>query len=148
MSDDPLALDRKALFAIVLVGLVLGPAAILATIWRLTDAPDFTDVTTFGCVASGLSSLLVVVIVRSVGRELAGAIGVRFDDTGVQRGRIRLAWTAITEVGSPSYGYLDLRDASGTTLRITTYLFRDRAGLLAHVGRKVGVVLRERTLSL
>lgn len=146
--SDPFALDRKALFAVVLVGLVLGPAAILLAVWKLSRGLDFVGMTTFEWIAGALSLLLLVVILRSVGRELAGAIGLRFDDAGVQRGGTRLAWDAVTEIGSPHYGYLELRDVEGRHLRISTYLFLDRAGLLAWIGRKVDVALRERTLSL
>ncbi len=148
MSDEPLALDRKAIFAVVLVGLVLGPALILAAVWRASHGLDFAGMTTFEWIACGLSLLLLVVIVRGVGRELAGAIGLRLDDAGVQRLGIRLSWDSITEIGSPQFGYLDLSDASGRRVRISTYLFDDRQGLLELVSSKVGVVLRERTLSL
>jgi hypothetical protein len=146
--SDPFALDRKALFAVALLGLVLGPAAILLAVWKLSDGLVVAGMTTFEWIASALSLLLVVVIVRAVGRELSGAIGLRFDETGVQLGRTRLAWDAVTEIGSPHYGYVELRDGEGRRLRISTYLFLDRAGLLEWIGRKTGVTLRERTLSL
>ncbi|MFV8748949.1 hypothetical protein ACNOYE_00200 [Nannocystaceae bacterium ST9] len=147
MSDDPLALDRRALFAVVALGLGLAPAAILAAVWELTVGLRFVGMTTFDWIAAALSLLVALVIVRLVVRELSGAIGLRFDDEGVERLGLRLRWDAVREVGSPNFGTLELRDGEGRGLRISTYLFRDRAGLLEWVGSRVGVRLRERTLS-
>lgn len=142
------ALDRKALVALVLVAFVLMPGLILAAIVKLTHGFDPALTTRFEWVAASLATLVLVLVLRAVSRELVGVVGLRVDDEGIARGRTRLAWAAITEVGSPRYGMLELRDASGGSLRISTYLLRDRESLLRYVGDKLGVALRERTLSL
>lgn len=144
---DAFALDRKALAAIVLMGLVVAPGLILAAIGYLTHGLDPAATTPFEWLASALCLLTCFAIVRAIARELSGAIGLRFDELGVARGRVRIAWSAITEIGSPEFGHLILRDDSGRTLRIATYLFHDRGLLLGEIGRRCGVETRERSLS-
>lgn len=146
--SESVALDRPALVVVVGLGLVLAPALILAAIVELAHGFAFAAMTTFEWFAVAICTLVSIALVRAVLRELVGVIGLRLDDEGIARAGTRLSWAAIREVGSPRYGTLELRDASGRVLRISTYLLRDREALLREVGRRVGVSLRERTLSL
>jgi hypothetical protein len=144
---DAFALDRKALAAIVFTGLVLGPGLILVAVGYLTHGLDPSATTPFEWFATALCLLVCFAILRGMVRELSSAIGLRFDDQGIARGRTRIAWSAITAIDSPEFGHLILCDDSGRKLRIATYLFRDRALLLREIGQRVRAEPRERTLS-
>lgn len=145
--SERLALDRVALVVVVGLGFVLAPGLIVAAIIELTHGLSFAG-TSFESIAAAICSLVLLALVRVVARELVGVIGLRLDAEGITHFGTRLSWAAIREVGSPRYGTLELRDAEGRVLRISTYLLRDREALLREVGSKVGVTLRERTLSL
>jgi hypothetical protein len=146
--SESVALDRPALVVVIGLGLVIAPGLILAAIVELVHGFAFAAVTSFEWFAAATCTLVAIALVRAVLRELVGAIGLRVDEEGIARAGTRLSWASIREVGSPRYGTLELRDASGRVLRISTYLLRDREALLREVGSKVGVTLREPTLSL
>ncbi len=149
VSDTlPLDVDRRSVIIIAIVGLLLAPGLMLGAVWILTHGLTPALTSSGEWITVALVVLLALVVVRGTARELGGALRVRFDEQGVRLGGTQLRWDAVSEIDSPEFGYLVLRDANGRTIKITSYLVRDRAALLKYVGDKVGVALRERSVSL
>ena len=132
-----LALDRSALAMIVILALIVAPVTLIATIWVLSHGLNFAASSALELVFTGISALLVGVVLLASIRELRGAVGVRVDADGVGRGGVSLAWSEIEELEAPAFGLLELRGA-GKTLRLRTYLYRDRRAVLEFVSRQTG----------
>lgn len=92
-ADQPEhSLDVTAVAMIVALVLVIGPAAIVASVLVLTHGFDLAATTTFEGIATVIVSLLALTMIRAGVRELRGGLGVRVDARGVHRRKLSFAW--------------------------------------------------------
>lgn len=132
-----LSLDRAGVAMIVILGLLVAPVTFLAAIGILSHGLDFAACTVMEWVWIGVTTLLTAVVLYTSVRELRGGLGVRMDDEGVRCGTSTLRWSEIEQLDAPAFGLLELRGA-GKTLRLRTYLYRERRAVLEFVSRQTG----------
>lgn len=123
MSSE-FSIDEAAVATIVGLGLVVWPAVIGATLWKLGVLdPASMSGTNIG-VAVGtifVGSLAPL----QVFRQLRGAIGVTISEEGITTRAGKIAWSEVTAVDEPTFGTLVVK-AGERELTVQTYLFRGR----------------------
>lgn len=145
-SGEGFTIDRTGVALIVLIALVLTPAAILASAWAVTDGLDFAAASTFDLVTAALACLLALYVIRATTRELAGALRLRLDERGVAMGNVELAWAEIETLTAPKFGLLELA-GNGKRVLLRTYLYVDRSKLLEFIAQQTGKRVPELTNS-
>jgi hypothetical protein len=136
-SEREFEIDRTGVALIVLFGVVVVPATVLASVWVLTDGLDLAAAGVFELIVAGLSCLLALFIIRATVVELRGSVGVRIDELGIAKGSFELAWDEVETLEAPAFGLLEI-GGKGQRLRLRTYLFRNRIELLEYIARRTG----------
>jgi hypothetical protein len=143
-SAHGFAIDRTGVALILLVAVVITPAAMLTSVWIVTDGLDFAAASAFELVVAVLVSLLVLLMIRATVRELVGTLRVRIDERGVAMGDVVLSWAEVETLAAPSFGVLELT-GNGKRVLLRTYLYEDRTKLLEYIAEQSGKPVPEPT---
>jgi hypothetical protein len=143
-SEHGFAIDRTGVALILLMAVVITPAAMLASVWIVTDGLDFAAASAFELVVGVLSSLLALLLIRSTARELVGTLRVRIDERGIATGDVVLTWAEIETLAVPTFGVLELA-GNGKRVLLRTYLYDDRTKLLEFIAQHSGKPVPEPT---
>ncbi|NVB43158.1 hypothetical protein G6O69_35370 [Pseudenhygromyxa sp. WMMC2535] len=137
MSTSEFRVDPVGVTLIVGFGLLITPGVVFVSVYLLSHHFDFAQASVGELIAAGLSALVGVVVVRATARELAGGVGVVIDEQGVRKGGKTIPWSEVESLEAPQFGLLDIV-AGQATLRLRTYLYRDRRSLLRFIAERTG----------
>jgi len=146
-TEQTSRLDPVGLVLIGGLGLVVTPGLIFGTVFYLTRGLHFVGATNFELVAAALSVIVGLLGLKICVRELSGALRLHLDERGLRCGGVTMAWTEVTRLEAPEFGVLVVH-AGDRQIRIRTYLFRDRRGLLELVAERTGMSAPEMSVSL
>jgi hypothetical protein len=85
-------------------------------------------------------------MIRGTTSELVGTLRVRIDERGVAMGNVELLWGEVETLAAPAFGLLELA-GNGKRVLLRTYLYDDRAKLLAFIAQHTGKRVPELTNS-
>lgn len=138
-AEAPLefSIDGAAAASVLIFAVLATPGAIGFAIARLTRGFDFAAATGFDLGVAAVALLLALFVMWLGLRELRSARSLKLDATGISCDGQRIAWTEVTGLTAPAYGVVEVH-GPGTTLRVRSYLVRERKQLHAALAARTG----------
>lgn len=118
------SVDKTAVATISVLGFVVWPAVIGATLWKLGifDPASMSGVN----IGVAIGTVFVGILpLRQIVQQFRGALGVTISEEGITTRRGKITWPEVTAVEKPSFGTLVVK-AGDREITLQTYLFAGR----------------------